>query len=788
MRGKPFWHHPLVWLLGVSFLLAVANGLILPSFEAMDEPEHFNFARYLAEGNGLPDQRDFALAEEYGFAQEGGQVPLYYLLGALLLRGLDEDMSDVAALVTPNPLSTCGDTSQPYSKGLWMRDPGREVWPYYGAARGVHVLRLFSSVLALFTISGVYLTARTTFPASRAIALVAAALVGFNPRFLVHSATVSNDGLLAALAAWGVYLAADILRRGPSLVKSLALGVIAGLASLAKVSGVFLLPLAALVLADVAWRERGRLPSLRRGGGGGQWVRSLQHLGLILFLSLLIAGWWYVGNLVRYGDPGLVPLLTQETGRRARWSAHLVVPETLQFLSSYWAVSPYCRIRLGFLPVYAALSLLGLGGLGLGMWRTDPATVRLRLRRAQSSRAHGEARRGAALLLVWAGVTFLAWFRFNTMIWAPDGRYLFQAHAAIAPLLAAGLLALMRPLGLGVYQAMWRGLVVGLGVLALATPVGMLAPLFSPPPRYPAGRAPITRPLAASFGGQVALLGYDVSRESFRAGDAVDVTLYLGTEHPIAENLILGLQLVSAGPHDDTLLVNFGSWPGGGNYPTTAWQPGEVLADRYRLCLPDDVPELQLWDLRLIFFRPTRQGGAEERLPVRVAGVPGDSYVVLTRLRVEPHGERAMSPPAQAMLRPPPAFGPEREIVLEAAEVVPDGSDLRVTLWWRVRKPLNGEYTIFVQLLDREWHLVASGDGPPRGGAMPTDHWRDGDLIVDEHRIPLPESLLPPQEMRTDGNIYRIGVGFYNPDWRLPAWDAEGQPLHEATAIIGEWR
>lgn len=71
---------------------------------------------------------------------------------------------------------------------------------------------------------------------------------------------------------------------------------------------------------------------------------------------------------------------------------------------------------------------------------------------------------------------------------------------------------------------------------------------------------------------------------------------------------------------------------------------------------------------------------------------------------------------------------------------------------------------------------------------MPTDHWRDGDLIVDEHRIPLPESLLPPQEMRTDGNTYRIGVGFYNSDWRLPAWDAEGQPLLEATAIIGEWR
>jgi hypothetical protein len=771
MRGKPIWHHPLIWLLGISCTLAVANGLILPSFEAIDEPEHFNFARYLAEGNGLPDQRDSALARQYGFGQEGGQAPLYYLLSALILRGLGEDVSDVAALTIPNPLSTCGYAPQPYSKGLWMRDPRREAWPYYGAALGVHVLRLFSSALALLTISGVYLTARATFPASRATGLVAAALVGFNPRFLTHSATVNNDNLLAALAAWGVYLAADTLRRGPSLVKSLALGIIAGLASLAKVSGVFLLPLAALVLADVAWRERRSLPSPTRGGtgGGGKWPRSLRHLGLIFLLSLLIAGWWYAGNLVRYGNLGLMPLLTQEAGQRAQWSAHLVIPETLQFLSSYWAVSPYCGIRLGFLPVYAALSLLGLIGLSLGMRQADSAT-----------------RRRAALLLIWVGVTFLAWFRFNAMIWAPDGRYLFQAHAAIAPLLAAGLLALVKPLGSRVYGVMWRGLVVGLGVLALGTPVEMLAPLFNPPPRYPVDQAPITRPLEASFGEQVALLGYDVSSESPRAGDAVDVTLYLKAEHPITENLILGLQLVSAGPHDDTLLVNLMSWPGGGNYPTTVWQPGEVLADRYRLRLPADVPEVQLWDLSLIFLRPFWQGWANERLPVRIGGVQDESCVALTRLRVEP---RVVSPPpAEAVLHAPPTFGPEREIVLEAAEVVPDGTDLRVSLWWRVRGPLGRAYTVFVQLLDEQWHLVASGDGPPREGAMPTDHWRAGDLIVDEHRIPVPESLLSSQEMRTGESTYRIGVGFYDPDWRLPAWDAEGRSLPEATAIIGEWR
>ena len=303
MRTKAVWHHPLPLLLLVFLALAVANGLILPSFEAMDELEHFNFVRYLANGRGLPDQRDFAAADEYGYGQEGGQAPLYYLLGALILRGLGEDVSDVDTLTVLNPLSTCGDTSQSYSKGIWMRDPERERLPYRGAALGVHALRVLSAALGLLTVSGVYLAARTTFPGRRPVALVAAALVGFNPRFLTHSASVTNDSLLVALVAWGVYLAADTLRRGPSLARSLTFGVVAGLASLTKVGGILLLPLMGLVLVYRVWRER-------------KWMRSLGHLTLIGLLCLLVAGWWYVGNLIRYGELVLVPLITQESGLR----------------------------------------------------------------------------------------------------------------------------------------------------------------------------------------------------------------------------------------------------------------------------------------------------------------------------------------------------------------------------------------------------------------------------------------------------------------------------------------
>ena len=188
---------PMLWLLIVSLSLTLANGLLLPSFEAMDERFHFNLIRYLADGHPWPDQRDIALAVREEYHQQGGQAPLYYVLNAWLLRVLGFDASgwreDAAMLAMDNRLSSCGDVSRPYSKGLYLRQPEREGWPYRGAALGLHFLRAANSVWAVVTILGVYRTARTVFPASTGVAVLAAALAGLNPRFLLHSATLTND-------------------------------------------------------------------------------------------------------------------------------------------------------------------------------------------------------------------------------------------------------------------------------------------------------------------------------------------------------------------------------------------------------------------------------------------------------------------------------------------------------------------------------------------------------------------------------------------------------------------
>src|SRR5205823_7407462 len=64
-----------------------AYSLATPPFEASDELWHYPFIKQIADGRGLPVQRPNA--EENLARQEGGQPPLYYLIGAAATFWID---------------------------------------------------------------------------------------------------------------------------------------------------------------------------------------------------------------------------------------------------------------------------------------------------------------------------------------------------------------------------------------------------------------------------------------------------------------------------------------------------------------------------------------------------------------------------------------------------------------------------------------------------------------------------------------------------------------------------
>jgi hypothetical protein len=361
---------------------------------------------------------------------------------------------------------------------------------------------------------------------------------------------------------------------------------------------------------------------------------------------------------------------------------------------------------------------------------------------------------------------------------APGGRLLFPAIVSTSTLLAFGLLWF--------WPAVWRGrvavaFVILLAVVALATLLWELQPLFALPRTYAAVDIPdIQHRLEADFVGeavQFRLVGYDT--EITGEPPHLDVTFYWQALGAIAQDYALAIQLTSPVPGDDTLRFNYNTWPGRGNYPTSAWPPGRIIADRYRFKLPDSDAPTQAWQLLVVQYETT----SGERLSVRLDGQDVGQGVVLTTLRVP---GQPLPCPDEAQLDDTVYFGPrpdESIVALTGAFVRPNlgpaNPGLRVSLCWDSLEPTPVDYTVFVHLYDENGELLATGDGPPMNGAFPTGLWQPGDAIVDTHAIPVADAAL------LTAGTFSVGVGLYdlNTGDRVPAFQGDRRLLNDVVML-----
>jgi hypothetical protein len=99
---------------------------------------------------------------------------------------------------------------------------------------------------------------------------------------------------------------------------------------------------------------------------------------------------------------------------------------------------------------------------------------------------------------------------------------------------------------------------------------------------------PLTaRPLNVRLGDGIALLGYDPPTRPAVAGNQLQITLYWQTSVALMQSYkVFAALLDSRGEpraQHDSIPVDWG-------YPTTRWQPGEVVADRVWLPIKPDAP------------------------------------------------------------------------------------------------------------------------------------------------------------------------------------------------------
>jgi 4-amino-4-deoxy-L-arabinose transferase-like glycosyltransferase len=234
------------------------------------------------------------------------------------------------------------------------------------------------------------------------------------------SAAVNNDALANALAAVTLAALTLGLRRGFSDRWAVGLGVLIGALVLTKLTVYVYVP---LIVGTLLLAGRGR---------AGAWLGAVRWPAIAVLVSLLVAGWWIIRNLLVYGplDPLAMVRHDEIVVGQPRWTSYDL--ESFDFFlrilfRSFWGMFGWMGVVLddGFYILYLVLTVLGIVGVEIGWLARTPLLSR-----------HASLLTWAALL-VFAEVAY-----YNLTFIQPQGRYLFPALAPIAVCLSSGWLQL----------------------------------------------------------------------------------------------------------------------------------------------------------------------------------------------------------------------------------------------------------------------------------------------------------------------------------------------------------
>jgi hypothetical protein len=714
---SPNW--PIVAILVAYLVLGVAYSVVNPLHEATDELRHYRFIQHLIQLDRLPVQGELACSTQ------GHHPPLYYATAALIIGGIDTGR-DVCYEPPGNPFwayrywEVGSDNKNQYLHGA------DEAFPWGGEALAAHLARFVNLLFGAATVWLTWLTARAIWPERRALAAGSAAFVAFNPMFLYLAGAINNDVIAAMAGAAVVYACVKLLldERGLTWRWGVALGLLFGLALMSKFNLAAIIVVIEAAVTWVAWRK-------------GQWRQWLVVNALIVGLSLLVAGWWFVRNQFLYGEPTGFERLTELWGvRDPRDSFGLALRELPYVWTSLWGRFGYGQIPLPT-SIYlglGALALVAVAGYGVALIRRRPVELR-----------------AAAAPLALLALTVLVFFGviFNYLLVSPAGpmgRFFFPALSSLAILMFYGLSLWLPGAGRDTASPTERPLaperalawvtavsMATLSVLALAF---YLAPAYAQPPGFDAGEA-LPNPVNIQFDAFVALRGYDVDAGPVEPGQPITLRLYYEvTAQPPGDYLMF----VHAVDRDTGALVaQRDTHPGLGNFPSSGWQPGDRFVETLRLYVPETAYAPSVADLSTGFYAA---GPDSYRLGITDAATGaglGDSY---------PLGEIAFVPRTAApdlTLPNPSTHVFEDRLMLVGydydSRTPAAGGALGLTLYWQALQAGLADYEVQVRLLAEDGSVLASYETRPGGGGQPTTRWIPGETVADGHTIPLPPEL-----------------------------------------------
>ncbi|MFZ1467313.1 MAG: DUF2142 domain-containing protein [Anaerolineae bacterium] len=709
-QQSPAARRPLILILTAFLLLGLVTSSINPLFESPDEDLHFQYVRWLRQGYGLPPAQ---AAADLPMRQIAAQPPLYYLLAHWLT--LPIDISDADQVIRPNPYASSDQVGSTANLNHVIHGADA-TWPGRGAVLAMRVLRLFSLLLGAVTVAGTFALAWQVFPNQPSIAHLAALFVAGNPQFIFISTSVNNDNLVIAATTLTLLLLARTLNRPPTTRRLVMLGLALGLATLTKQNALPLLPLTFIILTAFALVER-------------SWGYFWRWHGITFGLAFLVAGWWYVRNLLLSGNVFGLRSLFDLLPPRPDWpSWSEFAMHGARAWRSFWALFGWLNVPppAWVYVVYNILAIIGaIGCLGalIVWWRFN----RGRLNEHTAGEHLARAARGSSLqlwlLIIWCAIVFVSVWGWTTL-YPPQGRYLFPALAAFAVLWAAGVNTLT--------PFVWRhrvGLWLGAGLMTLA----LIIPWLSIVPAYAVPAAPTPAAVAAAsavettFDQTLRLRAVAVTPNDLTPGQTVAVTLFWQALTAPGADYSISLTIV-----DDAGLVILrqDSFPARGNYVTSRWRAGEQVRDEHLLTLPLSAPAPCVCRLVVSVTR------AADGTPVSAS--PTTLFQVsLGDLRIHPRLGLAGIPN-------PVAWNFDDQIELVGYDVnrrsLAPGQTLDLALFWRPLQRLRTDYVVVTSLRPPA-NGAAAVDAAPiisTTNVTPTQDWQVGRLREEHYRLTIP--------------------------------------------------
>ena len=669
-------------LIALYLLLTTAYALATPVFEGFDGQAHYAAATFYRAERQLPELTPATVTYSYELIPH---PPVFHLLAGLAASGWPVDAARQLAQASVNPYF---DRLLSYRQSVLLPDATFE------ALAPAWIARFVSMVGGLLALLCTWWLARVFFPQQGWLAMAAVAVAVFNPQFLYTAVSITNDGWAAGAVALVLATAAQATLRTGSPRGWLWVGLALGLASLTKYSALLVaVPVGLLWL--YYWRRSGWRPAATGAAwaGGG---------------FLLLAGWWFVRNILLYGE--IVPFdrmaaVLPTMRRPVPYDLRTTLTYIPWLVASFWGVFVAVIAPGWYLDLTRWFMVLGFGG-------TLPA---LRLLRDRSEPGLPLV---YLVLMPWLAIVSVSVLYWTSSIeYGEQGRLAHIGASAFGVTMAVG--------WSGWVPQRWRsalqGLLTGFMLLLAAAGFVVLHNAFALPAALPTPIA-VQRPLEAHFAGGMHVVGIEFPNgAALEPEGSLPLKLYFTTDAPIQGDYTLFLHLADA--HDE-LLYQFDGVADQGSHPTRQWLPGQIFVDEHTITIPkSSTPGLATLSAG---FYPIGEVDARQTVFTPDGQALGDR-LVLAQVRI------AAPAPAAAAESSPPVGVWANGIHLRAAEVEYDdaGAPQQARLEWGATTTLSEDYTVFVQVLDRENRILAQVDHQPQQGQAPTSTWRAGDTIRD---------------------------------------------------------